>query len=168
MNREESDLNQDNDNDLNQDNNDNEDKLKQIVNYPSAVAGLSEDIEKKQINALIQNNDELIKTYKDQLNKQAEFAFQAEENRHQEVMMREKNTLEIEIKKTEIQKHSQNTIRIVIGCIFGIIVGGYIFAGFTKDSSFPKDIINLIMGGLGGAGGLTLIQKQNKDNPPKQ
>lgn len=163
MNREDQEPTQDNDND-------NEDKLQQAIvsEYPSTVAALSEDIEKKQINALIQNNDELIQTYKVQLHRQADFAFKAEENRHQEVMIREKNTLEIETKKVEIQKHSQNTIRIIIGSILSIVIGGYIFAGVTKDSSFPKDILNIIMGGLGGAGGLTLLQKQNKDNPPKE
>lgn len=170
MNREDQEPTQDNDND-------NEDKLQQAIvsEYPSTVAALSEDIEKKQINALIQNNDELIQTYKVQLHRQADFAFKAEENRHQEVMIREKNTLEIETKKVEIQKqkvqnqkHSQNTIRMIIGSILSIVIGGYIFAGVTKDSSFPKDILNIIMGGLGGAGGLTLLQKQNKDNPPKE
>ena len=49
----------------------------------------------------------------------------------------------------------------MIGSFVTIVISGFVYAGFTKDSALTDKIITALFGVGAGAGGVTLLKKDN-------
>lgn len=57
----------------------------------------------------------------------------------------------------------ENTIRLALGSVFGIVLMAFVYAGLTKDNTLPTQLINTLVGGAGGLGVSSFLQKKKED-----
>ena len=60
-------------------------------------------------------------------------------------------------------RNRENTIRLALGSVFGFVLMAFIYAGFTKDNTLPTQLINTLIGGAGGLGVSSFLQKKKDD-----
>jgi len=60
-------------------------------------------------------------------------------------------------------RNRENTIRLALGSVFGIVLMAFVYAGFTKDNTLPTQLINTLVGGAGGLGVSSFLQKKKED-----
>jgi hypothetical protein len=85
-----------------------------------------------------------------------EIAKLKEENRHKEIIAREDT-------KSKEQDAGSKTNRIAIGLVFSFLGLVLLYSGLTGNKELPEKVINITAGVLGGAGGVTLLnRKENK------
>ncbi|MDS3861558.1 hypothetical protein RIF25_12145 [Thermosynechococcaceae cyanobacterium BACA0444] len=61
------------------------------------------------------------------------------------------------------QKHKENLAketRLILGGIFGLFTMCFIYAAFTKDQALPNQVFNVLLGGAGGAGLITTLNRK--------
>ena len=67
--------------------------------------------------------------------------------------------------KLQEQQHKENlakesTSRWILGGIFGLFTICFIYAAYTKDQSLPTQVFNVLLGGAGGAGLITTLNRK--------
>ena len=60
-------------------------------------------------------------------------------------------------------RNRENTIRLALGSVFGIVLMAFVYAGLTKDNALPTQLINTLVGGAGGLGVSSFLQKKKED-----
>ena len=126
-----------------------------ILDNPSQALNSIQNIQDK----LVDNAPEKFLAFLEKYNNdRAEITKIREENRHKETLAREAN-------KKDLQRQVENTKRITIASVLAIVINGFIYAGFTKDSALTDKIITALLGvGTGAGGASLLIKKENKKN----
>ena len=127
-----------------------------ILDNPSQALNSIQNIQDK----LVDNAPEQFLAFLEKYNNdQAEITKIREENRHKEIVAREAN-------RKDLQRQVENTKRITIASVVAIVISGFIYAGFTKDSALTDKIITALLGvGTRAGGASLLIKKENKKLP---
>ncbi len=120
-------------------NNTSEDISQDIINIPYIMESLVESEPEKMASLLLQESQN-----------RAEIAKNREENKYQ------------------LQIHAENTKRMMIGSVVVIVISGFVYAGFTEDSALTDKIITALLGVGTGAGGVTLLKKDNNKSSNKK
>ena len=132
-------------------------KEPQLESSGSLIKNTSEDISQDIINipyimeSLVESESEKMATLLLQESKyRAEIARNREQNKY------------------KLQIHAENTKRIMIASVVVIVISGFVYASFTKDSALTDKIITALFGVGAGAGGVTLLKKDNSKPPEKK
>lgn len=86
--------------------------------------------------------DALIKFVESSDQRQYQYHLNIQEQRHKESLAKE------------------NTTRLILGGIFSIFIMCFIYAAYTKDQSLPNQVFNVLLGGAGGAGLITTLNRK--------
>ncbi|AFY73961.1 hypothetical protein Syn7502_01929 [Synechococcus sp. PCC 7502] len=65
--------------------------------------------------------------------------------------------------KDDQNKRRENTNRMILGSIVGMILMSFIYSGVTGDKTLPDKLINIVVGGGAGIGLSHLTKNKNKD-----
>lgn len=129
-----------------------------VLDNPSQALNSIQNIQNK----LVDNDPEQFLAFLEKYNNdQAEITKIREENRHKEIVAREAN-------KKDLQTGIENTKRITIASVVAIVISGFVYAGFTKDSALTDKIITALLGVGTGAGGASLFIKKENKKPPEE